>query len=151
MFQRGNGSMDMILQLAHSLYDSISSNISNNWFRDSQKSRNNLLFLESFLSYFHAYIPPSHHLVEFYILCIRITGCFWCISKHPFFGCFFISFPFETMELIQFADKTRQKLRWLQAGRWTDVHPRPDKTIYEIILGVTWMVSETLSWEKLPR
>jgi hypothetical protein len=49
------------------------------------------------------------------------------------------------MKLIQFAESTRHKLRSLQAGRWTDIYPRPDKTIYEIILGVTWMVSEKLS------
>ncbi len=55
------------------------------------------------------------------------------------------------MELIQFAESTRNTLRTLQASAWTDKYPRPDKTIYEIILGVTWMVSEKISWEKLPR
>jgi len=49
------------------------------------------------------------------------------------------------MKLIQFAEITRNKLRSLQAGRWTDIYPRPDKTISEIILGITWMVSEMLS------
>gem|GEM_PF-4321526 len=40
----------------------------------------------------------------------------------------------KTMKLIQFADSTRTTLRTLQAGRWIDIYPRPDKTVLEIIL-----------------
>jgi hypothetical protein len=38
------------------------------------------------------------------------------------------------MDTIQFAQKTRNRLRTLQASRWTDNYPRPDKTIFEVIL-----------------
>jgi hypothetical protein len=38
------------------------------------------------------------------------------------------------MDTIHFAQRTRNTLRTLQAGRWTDHYPRPDKTVYEVIL-----------------
>jgi hypothetical protein len=150
-YQRILGHLATNILFVHSLCGMISYHTTENRSRDSRKSRNNLLFSDSSLSYFHAYISPSHHLVELHILCTRITGCFWSISRHPFFGCFFYFLFSIAMDTIQFAQKTRNTLRILQATRWTDSYPRPDKTVYEVILWVTWMVAERLSWEKLPR
>ncbi|MBC7498771.1 hypothetical protein H7170_03960 [Candidatus Gracilibacteria bacterium] len=50
----------------------------------------------------------------------------------------------------QSALHTRNRLRVLQASRINDAH-RIDKTILEIVLGVTWLVTERLSGERLLR
>ncbi len=55
------------------------------------------------------------------------------------------------MNFLEYAEHARNKLRKLQAESLMDTHFRLSKTLREIILGITWIVSEKLSGEKLPR
>jgi hypothetical protein len=54
------------------------------------------------------------------------------------------------LDASTFAIETRNKLRTLQAGRMNN-DLRIDKTIIEIILDITWRITEKLSGDRLPR
>jgi hypothetical protein len=86
------------------------------------------------------------------------NGLFWYFSDTPFRVFFYFLFCHTMIHTpdhphnpqYQSALHTRNRLRVLQASRMNDTH-RIDKTLREIILGVTWLVAERLSGERLPR
>jgi hypothetical protein len=55
----------------------------------------------------------------------------------------------DSQKSLQFAQSTRNSLRSLQAQP-SNLY-RFDRTVHELLLGITWRVAERLSGNKLPR
>ena len=93
-----------------------------------------------------SYRAPLYHGLLFLLLTKLVVSN----KSTRSIGCFLFSL-FRIMNFLEYAEHARNKLRKLQAESLMDTHFRLSKTLREIILGITWIVSEKLSGEKLPR